>query len=165
MKKLLLLFLLTFALSNYGQVVTNDTQANITLSSQLLKSAEQLKQLEKNYDLIKKAEEKYEKINSLVSSVSNLKEIISLSNEAYSNVSLVLENTNLKGKSRQILIKNLQKLTIKISEKTLNISKVVKEGFFTMSDKERMDLFQKERNSIFSLVSRTRGYANPYRKR
>ena len=148
-----------------GAMVVTDLTANQTLASTLTASTKQLTQLEKNYALLKSAEEKYQKINSIVTSVYSLGEIINLQKEAINNVSLVLNKTKLTGKSLSRLENVLKQTLENIAKLTGTISNVLKDGFFNMSDKERIDMFQQNRSAIFFLVSKTRGYANPYRKR
>jgi hypothetical protein len=168
MKKSTKTFLLLFAitLSSFGQVmVTNDVKTNATLSSQLAQAAEQLKQLEENIEIITTAQNKYEEIYSVVSSIFDMNEITQLSKEAFTNISLVEQHTKLKGKSRERLIKGLQRTVTLITRKVSEVVKVGQKGFFKMTDKERIDMFKEYRNEIFSLVVATRGPANPYRPR
>jgi len=160
-----LLLLFTMHIFSQGAMVVTDVSANASLKSQLIASSNQLAQLEKNYDLLKSAEEKYKKVNSIVTSVYKISEIIALQKEAITNVSLVLKNTKLTGKSRERLFKTLNQTLVSIASRVDMISNVLQGGFFNMTDKERIDTFKQERSSIFILVSKTRGYANPYRPR
>lgn len=158
------IFLLITSLS-FSQVVVSDVTANTTLQSQLATSTQQLTQLEKSYKLLKDAEEKYQKVNSIITSVFQIGEIVELQKEAINNVSLVMKYTRYKGESREKLMKILNNTLLAISMRLETVSTVLQGGFFSMTDKERIDMFQKERSSIFALVSKTRGYANPYRNR
>lgn len=166
MKNLILIFFMSASFQIFSQAaVVNDVMANQSLSSQLVTSGKQLSQLERSYEILKQAQEQYKKINSVVTSVAQVGEIIDLQRESIQNVNLILANTKRTGKSRQNLVKHLNTLITTITQKSETISNVLNEGFFTMNDKDRLDLFQKERSDIFSLVVQTRGMANPYRNR
>jgi len=166
MKKSLIYFSFFVCLYSFSQaMVVTDISANETLASQLASSTQQLTQLEKNYEILKEAHEKYKKINSIVTSVYKLSEIIKLQTEAIDNVRIVAENTKFEGRSKERLLSVLNNTLSSISERVETISNVLNEGFFSMSDKERIDLFKEERSAIFFLVGKTRGYANPYRAR
>ncbi|HAO14001.1 MAG TPA: hypothetical protein DDE71_00315 [Tenacibaculum sp.] len=165
MKKLIFIIFISLSINAFSQLAVTDPTANVTLKSQLVTATQQLSQLERNYQIIKEGHEKYQKVNSLVSTVSNIEEIIRLQREGIRNISLVMRHTNLKGNSKVRLVQILKRLSHAIITKTENISKIVKTGFFSMNDKERIDMFQKERNAIYTLVVKTRGYANPYKNR
>ncbi len=165
MKNLLVVLILLFTSYSFGQaMVVTDVTANQTLTTQLAKSAQQLNQLEKNYELLKSAEDKYKKINSIVTSVAKISSIIDLQKEAIENVNIVLNNSNLKGKSRTTLLNSLNQSMLSIGGSVETITNVLNEGFFNMSDKERLEMFEGERKKVLFQVGKTRGYANPYRK-
>lgn len=158
-----LLVILTGQVFSQGAMVVTDVTANQTLSTQLATSAEQLSQLEKNYEILKSAEEKYEKINSIVTSVAKISDIIQFQEEAITNVKLIMDNTRRTGKSKEKLAAYLNNSLMTISRSVETITSVLQEGFFNMSDKERIDMFDKERHVIFTQVSKTRGMALPYK--
>lgn len=161
--QLTLLFLL---LSIYGSaqvMVVNDLSANQTLTTQLATSTEQLTQLQKNYQLLKDAESKYKKINSIVMSVANIDKIIKLQSEAISDINLIMRHTNYTGKNKAHLSEFLNRLLVNMSEKVETASNVISEGFFDMTDKERIDMFEKLRQDVFAHAAVTRGKALPYR--
>ncbi|MFI8410834.1 hypothetical protein ACIGHM_29040 [Streptomyces diastaticus] len=162
MKHLFTFLFAIVSVSIYSQVVVTDVTANQTLATQLTTSTNQLSQLERNYELLKESEEKYQKINSIVTSVYNLGEILKLQKEAIFNVKLFLEKTNLKGDAREKMVVKCKNIVESIGRSSENISNVLKEGFFSMTDKERIDFFKEERHHIYFLVSKTRGYALPY---
>ena len=146
------------------QVVT-DVTANKSLKLQLANSGQQLKQLEDNYAVLQDAKDKYEKVSSIVTSVFELKEIIDLQAEAIENTNLVLNNNNLKGKRLTNMLETLTKQVSSIEKHVTLIDQVLTDGFFDMTDKERVEMFESTREKVFFLTSRTRGYANPYRNR
>ncbi|CAH8295979.1 hypothetical protein EV196_11321 [Mariniflexile fucanivorans] len=163
MKKQFLLLFLFVTISNYGQMAVTDVTANETLATQLTTSTNQLAQLEKSYQVLKEAEEKYQKINSIVTSVYKIGEIIELQREAIENINIV--RNNKKSADNPNLLENMNHILLSINQRVNTISNVLKEGFFNMSDKERIDMFKSERSAIFFQVSKTRGYANTYRIR
>lgn len=162
---ILIFMFITSLIYSQGAMIVSDVTANQTLASQLTSSGKQLAQLEKSYKLLKDAEKKFQKVNSIVTSVYKVKDIIDLQTEAIENIKLVLKNTNLKGKKRERLVKTLTNNLVSITRRVSIVTDVLQDGFFDMTDKERIDMFDKERRAVFTLMAKTRGYANAYKKK
>lgn len=165
MKNLTLLFfaLFTSFLMAQPPMVVTDVKANAQLKTQLVNSGKQLAQLQRSYELLKDAQDKYQEINSYVSSINDISDIISMQKEAIENVNLIVKNTKRKGESRELLMTYLNRILLDISKSVGVVSNVLSEGYFSMDDKDRIDLFQAERDRVFSLLASTRGKANPYK--
>lgn len=159
MKKLILLIFVGSSALCFGQMAVVDAGVNGQLATQLSTSASQLAQLEQSYELIKKTADNVEKVTSYVQSVNDIKSVIDLQKEAVNNINLIMRN---KG-SQKGVAKNLTGILQGISRHITNINKVITSGFFTMTDKERLDFFREEKSIIFSQVAKTRGMANPYK--
>jgi hypothetical protein len=161
MKKLITSILLVNALLGFSQMVVNDPGANAALTSQLATSAQQLKQLEESYSILQKNAERLDKVTSVISSINNIEQIIAYQKEATGNVQLIMKNS--KG-NNTIIFRSMNKVLQDISKNVNLINKVLKGGFFSMSDKERIDYFDNIKRDIIFNLGKTRMYSAKYKK-
>ena len=169
MKNLIILMLLFISFKATSQMVVSDAgatanlaTANVTMSSTLAKSSAQLVQLEKSYETLQRASDKIEKVNSMVKSVNNIGEIIDFQKEAISNINFI--KMKIKGsKSENSILKNLSAVLATISGSVKDINNILRNGFFNMNDKERIDTFREKRSKILLNVVKTRVIANQYK--
>ncbi|NJM78997.1 MAG: hypothetical protein HC854_04035 [Flavobacterium sp.] len=157
--KITLLIILIYNIG-YTQLAVVDAGVNTTLASQLTNSTSQLAQLQKSYELLKEASEKVEKVSNMIKSINDMGEIISLQKEAISNVNLIL-NQDIN-----VSTSTLKKLNTALGSISLNIglvSKILSNGLFTMTDKDRIDFFEDTRRKILIDVVKTRIIANKYK--
>lgn len=158
--KLSLILILVFKIG-FSQTPVTDVGANATLTSQLTTSTSQLAQLEQSYELLKEASEKLEEVSNMIKSVNDIEKIISLQKEAINNVSLVVEQKD------KVSVSTLKNLTKNLSSISLNIglvSKILSNGLFSMTDKDRIDFFDETRRKILIDVVKTRVVANKYKQ-
>lgn len=130
----------------------NTTMGNSTLASQLSTAGNQLTQMEKSYEQLKKSAEKIEKVSNVVKSINNMEDIISLQKQAISNVKAIIKNSKVNKNT----IDNLNSTLVSISANVNIINKLLTNGLFNMTDKERTDFFDGKRQMILIDVVKTR---------
>lgn len=145
-----------------GQMVVNDATANITLNSQLATASKQLVSMQQTYDAIKGASDKIEEVNDYVNSLTMAKSIYEHQKEIIENVNYINSKIKKIDNSDNITDKLSGVLTV-LSDTMLELSKVTTNGFFNMTDKDRIDMIEKLQKKVFGLTLTTRKYAFPYR--
>jgi len=164
MKKIFIFLILTTSLFSSAQMAVTDVGVSMSMTEQIAKSTAQLAQLEKNYELMKKSVDKLEKINNAINGVFDMKEIIELQKEAIENVKLINEKTaHSNSKYNQESKKNLTKGLEDINKSIQRIINLLKTGYFSMSDKERIDALNQEKDKIFLQTFTTRVKAIKYK--
>ena len=162
MKNLITILAITILSWSYGQMAVVDAGVNASLSSQLATSSNQLLQLEKSYKVLQEASDKIDKVSSMVKSVNDIGEIVTLQKEAISNITFIMSKTKKENGSTAIT-KNLSKTLATITGQLNSINKTLSSGFFSMTDKDRIDYFENSRSIILLNVAKTRVAANKYR--
>lgn len=137
---------------------TTTMTSNSTLASQLTTAGNQLTQMQRSYELLQKSAEKIEKVSNVVKSINNMDEIISLQEQAISNVKTIMKNP----KATTGTLNNLNNALVSISANVNIISKLLSNGLFNMTDKERTDFFEDKRQRILIDVVKTRIMKNRY---
>lgn len=163
MKKTFIFLALVTSIFSLAQMAVTDVGVTLSMTEQLAKSTAQLATLEKNYEILKKSAEKLEKVNSAVNGVIDMKNIIALQREAIENANIINQHNQGDSKydisARNSLVGGLSNINKSI-DKIMNI---LKPGHFSMTDKERIDLLEKERSKVFMETFKTRIKANPYK--
>lgn len=169
MTKIITILVSMVALNSYSQMVVTDagataalSTANTTMSTTLAKSAATLKQLEDSYKLLQKGAEKIEKVNSMVKSVNDIKEIIGFQKEAITNINLIKSNMKDK-KNATATLKTLNNILSTLTRSIGDINNILKDSFFSMTDKERIDTFNEKRSIVLLNTIKTRAMANKYK--
>lgn len=138
-----------------GSVVYDPTQA-ANMSTQISNSATQIKQLEKSLEYMKKASQKLEQVNDYLRDIEDLKQISKMYKESFSIAQKI--RTNLpKIKNPELRAYYINEVTSSLSSinnSVTFINKILTSKFFSMSDKDRMDLIKKEKHKIFLKKSR-----------
>lgn len=148
MKKLILAITFLSTIGSYAQMSVVDAGANTTMSSQLATATKQLAQAEKSYAMLEKASEKVEKVSSAIKSVNEIGGFLKMQNKILSNLQKV--STSKKGNKVSVQSMEVLESTKKSIE---GIKNLLSNKFFSMSDKERLDLIEKEKQSLqISLV-------------
>lgn len=154
MKNLLLPIMLFTALISFGQATVIDVKANKTMISQLANAVKQLAQAEKNYAMLEKASDKVEKVSTAIKSVNEIGIFLKMQTEILSNVKIVLNAKN-KRVSAQKIDQLLNSTTMSIA----NVKNLLSNSFFSLNDKERLDLLKEQKKTIGIELLRSRMYA------
>lgn len=154
MKKLILSITFLSTIGSYAQMSVVDAGANKTMGSQLTTATKQLAQAEKSYAMLEKASEKVEKVSSAIKSVNEIGGFLKMQNEILSNVKIVLG-----AKNKRVSTKKIDALLNSTTTSISNVRKLLSNSFFSLNDKERLDLLQAEKKTIAVELLRSRMYA------
>ncbi|MDV4099077.1 hypothetical protein CMT22_17785 [Elizabethkingia anophelis] len=160
-----LLIALLFSSLYYGQFgvpqTVYDPTASVNMGKQIAASTEQLTQLQKSVEYLKKAEEKVNQVNSYVRSMDELKNVIELQKKSIINATKVKEKVGrIKNPEiRKIMITNTSNALSEISNSIVMINKILSNGFFQMTDTERMEWIRKQRDRVFSNFQKIKRYS------
>ena len=154
MKKLILTITFLSTIGSYAQMAVIDATANTTMSSQLATASKQLVQAEKNYAMLEKASEKVEKVSNAIKSVNEIGGFLKMQNEILSNVKIVLG-----AKNKRVSPKKIDALLSSTTTSISNVRKLLSNSFFSLNDKERLDLLQAQKKTIGVELLRSRMYA------
>lgn len=156
MKKVILLAVLfgTFLgvkVQAQGMIVydpTNEAKMGTIISN----SVEQLSKLEKTVDYMKKAEEKLSRVNGYLQKVEDVQKIIDLQRKSIKEAIRVRDKVlKMKGsQSARQYTKTLSSALSAIKNSISNVNSILTNGYFSMSDKERIDFIRQERSRVFS---------------
>lgn len=140
MKKILLVFSLIFFTSAFSQMAVIDATANKQMAKQISQSVTQIRQLENTYKVLKEAKEKYEQVNGYVSQMGQLQNIINQQKQAVNNANKCLQ----KARNGKVSLREVDTNLKQISGSIKTIQAVLSNGFFNMSDAERIAILDKE---------------------
>lgn len=161
MKALLLktafLLLPIMGFSQFGVPQTvYDPAAAANMGKQIATSAEQLNQFQKSLEYLKKAEDKLNQVSGYVRNMEDLNEIKEMYAESISMTSKIrAQLPRIKNPNTKILVTSQLTDIVKNLNGSINfITKILSSNFFSMSDKERMELIDEERSKI--LINRSK---------
>lgn len=161
MKALLLktafLLLPIMGFSQFGVPQTvYDPAAAANMGKQIATSAEQLNQFQKSLEYLKKAEDKLNQVSGYVRNMEDLNEIKEMYAESISMTSKIrAQLPSIKNPNTKILVTSQLTDIVKNLNGSINfITKILSSNFFSMSDKERMELIDEERSKI--LINRSK---------
>lgn len=140
MKKILLLLSLVFFTSAFSQMAVIDATANQQMSRQISQSVTQIRQLENTYRVLKETKEKYEQVNGYISQMGQLQNIINQQKEAVNNANKCLQ----KALNAKVSLRDVDTNLKQISGSIKTIQAVLSNGFFNMSDAERISILDRE---------------------
>lgn len=133
-----------------GSVVYDPTQA-VNMSAQIENTRQQISQLDKSLEYMQKAEDKLSTVSGYLRDMEDLKKISHMYQESISLAQKLRGDIN-KVKSPRMKKYYVTTITDCISSLQGSVSfinKVLSSNFFKMTDKERMDLIEKERHKVF----------------
>lgn len=105
-----------------------------------------------NYELVKSNVEKIEKVNSYIGQLQLISDMIDRQQEAIKNaqqVEKLIKNIKNASTAKSTMNSVSNSLTA-INNSAKMINKITSSGFFNMSDKERIDMLEKENQIISS---------------
>ena len=148
----LLLLLSTFM---FAQMATYDAAAQANMMQQIAQTTKQLEQAERSYAILEKAKDKVDKVSSAIKQVNEIKSFIEMQSEILNNVATVLQS-----KRKYITDKQLQRIIKSTGKSIVNIKNLLSDDFFSLNDKERMDLIKEEKVELLNNLVRSRMYKN-----
>ncbi|MRM84275.1 hypothetical protein [Riemerella anatipestifer] len=156
MKKNILILMVTLPILGLSQTVVYDPTQAANMGTQIQNSATQVAQLDKSLEYMQKASEKLDKVSGYVRDLQDLKEIADMSRESFRIAQQLRANLpKVKSQSRrQLYTKKITQSLKSINESLAFVNKVVSNNFFSMSDKDRMELIKRERHRVH--ISRTK---------
>ena len=104
--------------------------------------------------MLEKASEKVEKVSSAIKSVNEIGGFLKMQNEILSNVKIVLG-----AKNKRVSTKKIDALLNSTTTSISNVRKLLSNSFFSLNDKERLDLLQAQKKTIAVELLRSRMYA------
>lgn len=134
-----------------GGVVYDPTQA-ANMGRQIANSSQQVAQLSKTVEYMEKAQEKINQVNGYVRNMSELKNIIELQKQSLISATKVKDKVaRIKNpKIRSLMLNDTTQALNGINESIAFVSKILSNGFFSMSDAERMQWIKAQRDKVFS---------------
>lgn len=132
-----------------GSVVYDPTQAT-NMATQIKNTSTQISQLDKSLELMKKASDKLEKVNGALRDIEELAEIKSLYELTMKYANMIRKDVGkVKSKRRREIIIRKVTNSIGVVQNSLSfVNKVLSSNFFSMSDKDRIDLLAQEKSKI-----------------
>ena len=154
MKRIFLLVSLLVGISSNAQMitVTEAPATDILLGEQIADGLKSLQVSMDNYELVKSNVEKIEKVNSYIGQLQLISDMIDRQQEAIKNaqqVEKLIKNIKNATTAKSTLNSVSNSLTA-INNSAKMINKITSSGFFNMSDKERIDMLEKENQIISS---------------
>ena len=153
MKKLNTIILLVVSYIGYSQtgaMATFDFTQALNMSESINAGLEQLDQLDKMIDYYQKVEDKIQKVNRVILRLNRLKEIIIDQKYIFGAIGdakkfiMSIEDYNKK----RMYVNKLRNILRETQEATNELSQITKDNFLNLSDKERLDLIEKNESII-----------------
>lgn len=155
-KQIIKVAMVLLPVCGFSQMVVHDPVQEANMAQQISNSSQQVVQMEKSLEYMQKSAEKLNKVNSYLRNLQDLekitrlyKESISLAQKARNNVS------KIKGaNSQRQAINDIAGIISSLEQGIRFVSQILSNDFYSMTDKDRMDLINKERRKI--LMKRVR---------
>lgn len=142
MKTLFLTTILFFlSIFSYGQMAVVDAGVNASLTSQIATASKQLVEAQKSYELLEKSADKIEKVSQAIKSVAEIGEFLQMQSTILKNLSQASRNKNISQDKVNKILNGTQR-SIK------GVQNLLSNSFFSLNDKERLDLLKEEKESI-----------------
>lgn len=145
MKNVILLIVLVKTSFLFAQMPVTDATANTQLAEQVATSTKQLAQLQKTYEVVKKGQEQYQKVNNAIMQLSLIEDIIKTQRKAIDDAKYCLDKSdgNLK-----FVANDINKSLAQINNSINTINKVLQNNIFNMSDSERIQFIENEKQKV-----------------
>lgn len=153
MKKIstIILFLASFVgYSQAGAMATFDFTQALNMTEAINSGLEQLDKLDRMIDYYQKVEEKIQKVNRVILKLDRIRRIVSdqrfilNSIEQSKNFITKLENSTQK----RIYVNNLRNILYETQEASQELSEITRDDFLNLSDKDRLELIEKNEKKI-----------------
>jgi hypothetical protein len=169
MKKVLLIIgFVGFALAK-SQVVVSDQGVQMALeksiailNSELTKTISILDKQTGQLELLGKMKDKVDKVNSVVGDMQEIRDIVTMQKESIATaVRIKSRLSDFKtNEFKKVALNDISNLPLSTLSRTLQfVQKVLTSNFFSMSDKERMDIIRDQKTQAFRAYMIIRKYA------
>lgn len=153
MKKIstIILFLASYVgYSQTGAMATFDFTQALNMSEAINSGLEQLDQLDKMIDYYQKVEDKIQKVNKVILRLNRLKEIVNDQRQIFGAVGDAKKFiASIESPSKKkMYVNKLSNILKETQEATNELSEVTRDDFLNLSDKERLDLIEKNEQKI-----------------
>ena len=155
MKKLirtLVLVLLPYMVMNAQQIVKDPTN-DVNMGRQIQTSIEQYKTLQNQLDFVKKVAERLKKVNQYLLISGDLNSIKNLYKSCSTTANLVKQKLQ-KSKNLETKKSGVKNITTFLTQANTSINflnKILTNGLFSMSDKERIDLIREQKSVLLNV--------------
>lgn len=159
-KQVVKMAMILLPICGFSQMVVHDPVQEANMAQQITNSSQQVVQMEKSLEYMQKSAEKLNKVNSYLRNLRELKEITELYRECLSLTQQARTNV-YKMKDKQIQKMSIDKIARTISEINdgINfINQILSNDFYSMTDKDRIDLIDRERRKILMKRARLVAY-------
>ena len=152
MKKIIVFLGIMYGSLLHAQMVTvtEAPATDILLSEQITDGLANLQITMDNYELVKSNVEKVEKVNSYIGQLKLISDMIDKQQEAIRSAQKV-HNLLEKVKNQSTVkttLNSVSKSLESINSSAKMVNKITSNGFFNMTDKERIDMLEKENLNI-----------------
>ena len=158
MKKIMLLLSFMWGNLLHAQMitVTEAPATDILLGQQITDGLTNIQVAMDNYELVKSNVEKVEKVNAYIGQLKLISDMIDKQQEAIQAAQAIQKKVkSIKNVSTaKSTIQSVSNSLEAINNSTKMINKITTNGFFNMSDKERIDMLEKENQIISSHARR-----------
>lgn len=152
MKKIVCVLLLSIGFNGWAQMVTitEAPATDILLGEQITDGLANLQVTMDNYELVKSNVEKVEKVNAYIGQLKLISDMIDRQQEAVQSAQQVQKMLkNVKNVSTvKSALNSVSKSLESINNSAKMVNKITSSGFFNMTDKERIDMLEKENQNI-----------------
>lgn len=158
MKKIMVLLSFMWGSLLHAQMitVTEAPATDILLGEQITDGLANLQVTMDNYELVKSSVEKVEKVNAYIGQLKLISDMIDKQQEAIQAAQEIQRKVkSIKNvATAKSTIQSVSKSLEMINNSTKMINKITTNGFFNMTDKERIDMLEKENQIISSQARR-----------
>lgn len=152
MKKIMVLLIFMFGSLLHAQMitVTEAPATDILLGQQITDGLTNIQVAMDNYELVKSNVEKVEKVNAYIGQLKLISDMIDRQQEAVQSAQQVQKLLkNVKNVSTvKSALNSVSKSLESINNSATMVNKITSSGFFNMTDKERIDMLEKENQNI-----------------
>lgn len=161
-KQIIKVAMVLLPVCGFSQMVVHDPVQEANMAQQISNSSQQVVQMEKTLEYMQKSAEKLNKVNSYLRQIKDLEKITRLYRESISLAQKARANVyRMKGKKRpQQAMKNIAGIISSMEEGIRFISQVLSSDFYNMTDKDRIDLIDKELGKILVRRAKLQSYVD-----
>ena len=148
-KQIFKIAVLLLPVLEYSQMVVTDPTQAANMSTQIQATTQQIAQLDKSLEYMKKTSDAVTKVSGYVRDLKELKEISDLYKEAISLSKQARQKLSKKRPATQKRIADdILSILSTLNQSITFVNKIMANNFFSMSDKERVELLREERSKI-----------------
>lgn len=131
-----------------GSVVYDPTQA-MNMTTQIQNTTTQINQLEKSLEYMQKAEEKVSEVSGYLRDLEDLKIILKKQKYCIDAAKKIRQNIGKTSiENQRVVLSSVSHSLGRIHSSVSFINKILTSNFFKMTDKDRMDLIDREKGKV-----------------